>query len=66
VAGIADFGMFTLLLSRPGWLKGILLKWTYFSELNKPPRPENLYFCTLDDLLVWPPLLKKRRGNFCP
>ncbi len=30
----------------------------------KPPRPDHLYFCTLDDFVVWPPLLKKRRGNF--
>jgi len=31
VAGIAVFGMFTILLSRPGWLKRIQKKWTYFS-----------------------------------
>ena len=66
VAGIDVFEMVTILHSRPGWLKWIQPKWTYFSELNPPPRPEHFYFCTLGDIVVWPPLLKKRRGNFCP
>ena len=59
VAGIADLEMVTIMLSRPGWLKRIQQKWTYFSELNQPPRPDHLYFCTSDDLVVWPPLLEK-------
>jgi len=59
VAGIADFEMITILLSRPGWLKRIHQKLTYFSELNQPPRPDNSYFCTLDDFVVWPGAVEK-------
>jgi len=54
VAGIDDFEMFTIVLSRPGWLKWIQQKWTYFSELNQPPRPDHVYFCMSDDSVVWP------------
>jgi len=45
VAGIADFRMFTIVISRPGWLKQIHKKLFYFSELNQPPRPDRLFFC---------------------
>jgi hypothetical protein len=65
VAGIADFKMFTILLSRPGWLKRIQKKWTYFSELNHPG--QNIYI-SARQMILWSghPSLKKGGETFVP
>jgi hypothetical protein len=64
VAGIDDFKMFTILFSRPGWLKRIQLKWTYFSELHQPPRPDIYISARLMVLLSGHPSLKKGGETF--
>ncbi len=86
MAGIADFEMFTILLSRPGWLiiccllnfllsnsltlidpkKRIQRKWTYFSELHQPPRPDIYISARLMVLLSGHPSLKKEGKLLSP
>jgi len=59
VAGHADFKMFTILFSRPGWLKRILHKWTNFSEVKNHPG-QTVYF-SARKMILWSghPSLKK-------
>jgi len=66
VAGIADFGMFTILLSRPGWLKRIPQKWANFSEIkNHPGQTVNF---AARKMILWSghPSLKKGGEIFVP